>query len=47
MSGDSDAHGDVPDLEPQRSTHATSGVRKFFRLLGFGDGRSDDEGTDQ
>jgi len=42
MSGENDASGDVPDLEPQRSTHATPRVRKFFRLLGFGGGRDDD-----
>jgi hypothetical protein len=42
MSGDSDVPGDVPDLEPQRSTHATPRVRKFFRLLGFGTGRDED-----
>jgi hypothetical protein len=42
MSSDGDSRPDVPDLEPQRSTHATPRVRKFFRLLGFGTGRDED-----
>lgn len=34
-----DTEQGTPPLEPQRSTHATPRIRKFFRMLGFDDGR--------
>lgn len=38
-----DSTGEDRDLEPQRGTRATPAVRKFFRILGFDDGRDDDQ----
>jgi hypothetical protein len=42
MSNDRDSATEIPDLEPQRSTHVSERVLRFLRRLGFGTGERDD-----